>query len=319
MSGNLPTRVVRQAGFRREAEEFLALAGDQDGPIPYDELAASRAARPNPALAGSPEPVRVHADLLLPLPGRTLRVRLYRDATLAPRPLLLWLHGGGFVGGSLDDVDVACAGLARRTGLTVLSLDYRLAPEHPFPAALEDTSDTLAWLDEHGEALGGDGRLLAGGQSAGANLVAAACLVARDRGGPRVTRQVLCYPVLDLDRDTGSSRDAWYSQQYLADQAVTPYAAPLTARDLSGLPPALIFGAGLDPLRADASRYAERLDRSGVDATYLEYADTPHAFLNFPGVLSAAWQALQDIADHLAGPPHPLAGSPVGPVMEGPR
>jgi acetyl esterase len=300
MGGDGRTRVVRQAGFRQEAGRLGALLGDEDGPIPYDELVASRVARPDPALAGSPEPVRVRADVLLPLPGRSLRVRLYRAVTIAPRPLLLWLHGGGFVGGSLDDVDVACAGLARRTGLTVLSLDYRLAPEHPFPAALDDTTDALAWLDEHGEALGGDGRLLAGGQSAGANLVAAACLVARDRGGPQVTRQVLCYPVLDLDRDTGSSRDAWYHRQYLAGQAVTPYAAPLTARNLSGLPPALILGASLDPLRDDASRYAERLGRSGVDATYLEYADTPHAFLNFPGVLSAAWQALQDVADHLA-------------------
>src|SRR6266511_449211 len=258
-------RVISEPRFREETERFLERVGPQEGPIAYDELVESRASRPDPELAGSPEPVRVRSDLILPLPGRPVRVRLYRSVP-GPRPLLLWLHGGGFVGGSLDDVDVTCAGLARRTGLVVLSLDYRLAPEHPFPAALHDTSDTLAWLDEHGEALGGDGRLLAGGQSAGANLVAAACLVARDRGGPRVTRQVLCYPVLDLDRDTGSSRDAWYSQQYLADQAVTPYAAPLTARDLSGLPPALILGAGLDPLRADASRYAERLDRSGVDA-----------------------------------------------------
>jgi acetyl esterase len=300
MSGNLRRRVIRQTAFRREAERPLALAGDEEGPIPYAQLVESRASRPDPALAGSPEPVRVRADLLLPLPDRPVRVRLYRDAAPAPRPLLLWLHGGAFVGGSLDDVDVACAGLARRTGLTVLSLDYRLAPEHPYPSALHDTYDALAWLDEHGEAIGGDGRLLAGGQSSGGNLVAAACLLARDRGGPPVARQVLCYPWLGLDGDTGSSRDRWYRSQYLAGQAVTPYAAPLTAHDLSRLPAALILGAGLDPLRDDARRYAERLEGSGVDAVYLEYADTPHAFLNFPGVLSAAWQAMQDIADDLA-------------------
>jgi acetyl esterase len=296
-------RVISEPRFRREAERLLELLGPDAGPIPYEALVESRAAPPDPVLAGTPEPVRVRADLLLPLPGRAVRVRLYRDAPATPRPLLLWLHGGGFVGGSLDDIDVACAGLARRTGLTVLSLDYRLAPEHPFPAALHDTDDTLAWLHEHGEAFCGDGRVLAGGQSSGANLVAAACLLARDRGRPLVVRQVLCYPWLDLgDEPAGGvprSSDEWYRSQYLAGQAVTPLAAPLTAPDLSGLPPALILGAGLDPLVDDARRYARRLEDAGVAVSYREYADTPHAFLNFPGVLSAAWTAMQDIADDL--------------------
>jgi acetyl esterase len=219
------------------------------------------------------------------------------------------LHGGGFVGGSLDDVDVTCAGLARRTGMTVVSLDYRLAPEHPFPAALHDTYGAFGWLAEHGGAFGGDGRVVAGGQSSGANLVAAACLMARDRGGPRVTRQVLCYPWLDLGADSSShrgsdgdvgSRSQWYRSQYLAGQAVTAYAAPLTAADLTDLPPALILGAGLDPVRDDARRYARRLESSGVASSYLEYAGTPHAFLNFPGALSVAWRAMQDIADDLS-------------------
>jgi acetyl esterase len=293
-------RMIRQAEFQREARAFLELAGDQEGPLTHQELVESRASRPDPELAGSPEPVRVRADLLLPLPGRAVRVRLYRDRAAAPGPLLLWLHGGGFVGGSLDDVDVTCAGLARRTGLTVLSLEYRLAPEDPFPAALHDTYDALAWLDRHGEAFGGDGRLLAGGQSSGANLVAAACLLARDRDGPRVARQVLCYPWLDLDT-VEDDRDRWYRSLYLAGQAVTPYAAPLTAKDLSGHPPALILGAGLDPLKDDARRYASRLRDHGVAASYLEYDHTPHAFLNFPGALSAAWRAMRDIADDLAG------------------
>jgi acetyl esterase len=292
-------RVTGRPRFRREAERLLELVGSQDGPIPYDELVSSRTSPPDPALAGTPEPVRVRADLLLPLPGRAVRIRLYRDAPATPRPLLLWLHGGGFVGGSLDDVDVACAGLARRTGLTVLSLDYRLAPEHPFPAALHDTDDALAWLAEHGEAFGGDGRVVAGGQSSGANLVAAACLMARDRGRPLVARQVLCYPWLDLAADPVDGRDEWYRSQYLAGQAVTPLAAPLTAPDLSGLPPALVLGAGLDPLVDDARRYARRLEDAGVAVSYLEYGDTPHAFLNFPGVLSAAWTAMRDIADDL--------------------
>lgn len=301
-------RVISQDRFQPETERFLERVGLQDGP--------------DPELAGAPEPVRVRTDVLLPLPGRPIRVRLYRDATGGPRPLLLWLHGGGFVGGTLDDIDVTCAGLARRTGLTVLSLEYRLAPEHPFPAALHDTYDALTWLEEHGEAFGGDGRLLAGGQSSGANLVAAACLMARDRGRPHVTRQILCYPWLDFGTDSEShrrfdgvdgdlpSRDRWYQSQYLAGQAVTPYAAPLTARDLTGLPPALLLGAGLDPVRDDARRYAKRLQDSGVATAYLEYDSTPHAFLNFPGALSAAWRAMQDIADDLTGFLSPSAVHP---------
>jgi acetyl esterase len=297
-------RVISQPRFRREAERLLELLGADDGPVPHQELVASRAAPPDPALAGRPEPVGVRADVLLPLPGRAVRVRLYRHAQATPRPLLLWLHGGGFVGGSLDDVDVACAGLARRSGLTVLSLDYRLAPEHPFPAALHDTDDTLAWLERHGGAFGGDGRVLAGGQSSGANLVAAACLMARDRGHRLVARQVLCYPWLDLGAEPAGgvprTSDEWYRSLYLAGQAVTPLAAPLTAPDLSGLPPALVLGAGLDPLVDDARRYAWRLEDAGVAVSYLEYGDTPHAFLNFPGVLSAAWTAMRDIADDLS-------------------
>ncbi len=321
-------RVISEPRFREETERFLERVGPQEGPIAYDELVESRASRPDPELAGSPEPVRVRSDLILPLPGRPVRVRLYRSVP-GPRPLLLWLHGGGFVGGSLDDVDVTCAGLARRTGLVVLSLDYRLAPEHPFPAALHDTYDALVWLEENGEALAGDGRVVAGGQSSGGNLVAAACLLARDRGRPLVARQVLCYPVLDFGADSEShrrfdgadgvrrSRDEWYQAQYLAGQAVTPYAAPLTATDLSGVPPALVLGAGLDALRDDARRYARRLQDSGVDASYFEYDDTPHAFLNFPGALSAAWRAMQDVADDLTGflasrPPGP--GTPVSQV-----
>jgi acetyl esterase len=274
----------------------------------YTALLAARASRPDPAVTGVSEPVEVRVDVLLPLPGRDVRVRLYRAvAAGVPAPLLLWLHGGAFVGGTLDDIDVACAGLAVRTGATVVSLDYRLAPEHPFPAALDDTYDSLAWLAAHGavhgSVFGGDGRLLAGGQSAGANLVASACLLARDRGGPRVDHQILVYPWLDFGRDSESHRlfdatadDDWYVAQYTADQVPTPLMAPLLARDLSGLPPALVLGAGRDAVRDDARRYAARL---GDTASYVEYADAPHAFLNFPGAQPVAWRALDDIADYV--------------------
>jgi acetyl esterase len=260
----------------------------------------------------------VRADVVLPLPGRPIRVRLYREAPELPRPLFLWLHGGAFAGGTLDDIDVTCAGLARRTGYTVVSLDYRLAPENPFPAALHDTYDTMAWLSENGGIFGGDGRMAAGGQSSGGNLVAAACLMARDQDRSLVTNQVLCYPWLDLGFDSESHRlfdspagradDEWFTSQYLAGQPVTPYAAPLAAPDLSGMPPALVLGAGHDSLRDDARRYASRLSDDGVDASYLEYESSPHAFLNFPGALSVAWTAMDDIARYLTPTPVPDRG-----------
>jgi acetyl esterase len=128
--------VITRPQFKEETAAFLARIGTQEHPIDHDALIADRASAPDPHLAGVPEPVTVRTDVLLPLPGRPIRIRLYRGASELPRPLLLWLHGGAFAGGTLDDIDVTCAGLARRSGFTVVSLDYRLAPENPFPAAL---------------------------------------------------------------------------------------------------------------------------------------------------------------------------------------
>jgi acetyl esterase len=233
--------------------------------------------------------------------------------------VLLWLHGGGFIGGAAADIDYACSRLAHLAGLTVVSLDYRLAPEHPYPAALFDASDALRWLADHGGAIGGDGRVAAGGQSAGAALVAGACLLARDHHLFSVACQVLCYPVLDFGQDTESARlfngvfhsikPGWETGHYLAGQPVTPYAAPLRAVSLAGLPPALVIGAGRDPLRDDARAYAARLDADGVEVTHVEYDATMHAFLNFCGVLSAGDHAIEliaaKLADTFARPPGP--------------
>ncbi len=222
----------------------------------------------------------------------------------------MWLHGGGFVAGSVSDIDHVCSRLASLADLVVVSLDYRLAPEHPFPAALHDTFDVMSWLAAHGHLIGGDGRLAAGGQSAGAALVAGACLMARDEGGPALARQVLCYPVLDFGQDTESVRlydgvflsvkaGNWPETQYLAGQEATPYAAPLRAFTLAGLPPALLIGAGRDPLRDDARSYAARLAADGVPVQHVEYAQTMHGFLNFCGVLSAGDHAIELIAADL--------------------
>lgn len=301
--------VVSDPAFEPEARAFLDRVGTQDGPLTYQQLLAARALEPDPELAGKSEPIHVRADVLLPLRERSLRVRVYRPDLTEPRPILLWLHGGGFVAGTLDDVDVTCTRIASKAGVVLVSLDYRLAPEHPYPAALDDTVDALGWLAEHGALFGGDGRVAAGGQSAGANLVAAASLRTRDLGGPAPVRQLLCYPTLDFEVRSQSddsdgtllshSRMDWYHEMYLAGQPVMPYAAPLTSPDASGLPPALILSAGHDPLRHDARRYAERLRDSGVDVRHFEYDATPHAFLNFPGAFTAAARAVDDIAEDL--------------------
>jgi acetyl esterase len=309
------TDVVDDPRFAAETDALLARLGNQDGGIEYAELVASRVAPPDPEYAGTPDPRARRVDLYLPLRGGPRRVRLYRAGDADRQPLLLWLHGGGFVGGSIADLDTVCAGIAARADVTVVSLDYRLAPEHPYPAGLHDAYDALRWLLEHGPEIRGDGRVYAGGQSAGAALVAGACLLARDLGGPLPARQILCYPALDFDNDTESHRlfdgvfltssgSKWVREQYLAGHPVPPYAAPLRAETLTGLPSALVLGAGRDPLRDDARGYVRRLRESGVEATNVEYAGTMHAFLNFPGKLSAAHHAIDLIAADLTACGH---------------
>ncbi|MDG4821415.1 alpha/beta hydrolase [Asanoa sp. WMMD1127] len=283
-------RIVAEPGFAAEADGFTVVGAADD----LDDLATLLADRAEPVdlrLAGAPDPTVHVADLHLPLGGGPTLARVYQ-AEPGPRPLLLWLHGGGFVGGTVADLDHTCSGLARRSGRTVVSLEYRLAPEHPYPAALDDTYDAMCWLAAHGRVLGGDGRFAAGGQSAGGALVAGATLRARDQGGPRLDRQVLCYPVLDVP-----ALPSWADRQYLTGPPPV-YAAPLRAEWLAGLPPTLLVAAGRDPLREQALAYARCLD----DADYVEYADTPHAFLNFCGVLSAGDHAIGVIAEFLSSP-----------------
>ena len=272
---------------------------------PYQALLLDREDLPDPAIAGEPDPRVSTEDVDINLPGRTLQARIYRHST-RPRPVLLWLHGGGFVGGDLRDIEYATSGIAAAGNLNVVSLNYRLAPENPYPAALHDVRDTLEWLRDHARDLNGDSRIAVGGQSAGAALAAGACLLARDEGRPLPDRQILCYPALDLDQDTESYRlfdgtflsiapGRWSAAQYFPAGELPPTAVPLRAETLAGLPSALILAAGRDPLRDDARNYAARLEHCRL----VEYADTMHAFLNFPAVLSAARHAIELIAADL--------------------
>ena len=261
-------------------------------------------------------------DLTIEGPAGDLPVRLYdpRDGDRnRETPLLLFFHGGGFVVGSIDTHDGVCRKLAAETGYPILSVEYRLAPEHPFPAALRDCYGALEWVAGNAGELGADpDRLVVAGDSAGGNLAAATALLARDRDGPSIASQVLVYPVTGDPRGTDSySENAegyfltadqmeWYHDRYLADDidAGNVYARPRLCRDLSGLPPATVITAGFDPLRDDGAAYARALAEDGVDVAYHNFPGLIHGFFNMisdPVHLDRADEAYELIASDLEG------------------
>lgn len=271
---------------------------------PAEARAAIAALRHN---APPPEPVAAVADRTIPGPDGPIPVRVYTPAGEAPYPLLVYFHGGGWVIGDLDTVDATCRALANRSGCLVVSVDYRLAPEHKFPAAVRDAYAATAWVAAEGAALGGDPRRLAvGGDSAGGNLAAAVALMARDRGGPAIRFQLLVYPVTDFAFDTASYRQngadyflttdmmRWFWGHYLRSEAdaQSPYVCPLRVDNLSGLPPAQVITAEFDPLRDEGEAYAEKLRRYGVPVTVKRYAGMIHGFFTLTPFMRQAYDAL---------------------------
>jgi acetyl esterase/lipase len=250
-----------------------------------------------------PEPVANVEDRQIPGPGGQIPVRIYTPEGQAPFPLLVYFHGGGWVIGNLDTHDSACHALANGAGCVVVSVDYRLAPEHKAPAAAEDCYAATRWVAENAASIGGDGaRIAVGGDSAGGNLAAAVALMARDRGGPPLVHQLLVYPVTNYDLTTPSYLEAacnepgflctrdtmvYFWDQYLQDEAAgrNPYVSPLLAEDLSGLPPALVVTAQYDVLRDEGQAYAARLQEAGVPTTVSNYDGMLHAFFSMGNVL----------------------------------
>ncbi|MFC7793369.1 alpha/beta hydrolase [Streptomyces cinereoruber] len=234
-----------------------------------------------------------------------------------PRPTLVYLHGGGFVLGTLDGVDEVCRAIAARSGWAVFSLEYRLAPENPYPAALDDCFDAFAWLRRSAPGLGLDPDTIAvGGDSAGGGLAAALCLKLRDLGLARPVSQVLVYPAVDdtfarpswtefADAPLLTSKDArWCWEQYIGPDRtgeVDHHAAPMRAASLRDLPPALVLTAEVDPLRDDAEAYAEKLRRDGVEVTLTRYAGVFHGFFTEVGVFTKTDEAVAQVARHLRG------------------
>jgi len=233
-------------------------------------------------------------DFVIPGRAAPIGARVYRPQGASPLPVVVYLHGGGWVVGDLDTHDATTSALAARSGCVIVSVDYRLAPEFPFPAGLEDCYDALRFVAEHGEELGVDPRRVAvAGDSAGGNLAAALCLLARECGGPAIAFQLLVYPATDHFGDWPSYEELgdgrhglsiallhWFSAHYLADRADAAdwRASPVRAVDLAGLPPALVLTAGYDPLRDEGEAYAARLARAGVATTVHRYPTAVHGF-----------------------------------------
>ena len=256
-------------------------------------------------------------QLSVPTRAGAIRARLYRANSAAPdgdRPALVYLHGGGFVLGTLDGADELCRAIAAGSGWTVVSLDYRLAPENPYPAALEDCLDAYAWLARTAPELGIDpGRIAIGGDSAGGNLAASLCLHRRDERSSLPVTQVLAYPAVDgtfttpswsefADAPLLSTADArWCWDHYVGPghRADDHLAAPMRAESLRGLPPALILTAEVDPIRDDAEAYAARLRRDGVPVSLTRYAGVFHGFVTEIGVFTQAKQAIDEVCLHL--------------------
>ena len=295
--------------------ELEAAAEPSTAALPPAE--ARRVARDNALrYAAPPEPVADVREFAIDGPGGALPVRIYTPTGQGPFPVLVYFHGGGFLFGGPDEVDDTVRYLAAHTPCVAVSVDYRLAPEHPFPAAPEDAFAALSWVHRHGPEIDADPeRVAVAGDSAGGNLAAVVCLMARDRDLPLPCLQVLVYPVVDfahperypsIDENAegyGLSRQdiEIFRDLYLADaaHAADPYASPILAASLEGLPPAWVLIAGYDPLRDQGAAYAERLRQSGARVELRDYGDMVHAFFTMAGVFDRGREARAEAVQQL--------------------
>lgn len=274
---------------------------------PWHTMSVERARRLEDAVftADGPAVERVE-DTTVSSPAADVPIRVYRPAE-TPAPVLVFYHGGGWVLGTLDSVASICRRLTARIGCVVVSVDYRLAPEHPFPAAIEDGRHALEWVVDNAAAVGGDGRVAVGGSSAGGTLAAVASLHARE-SNIDLAQQLLLYPVTDhaadaspIDDETGLLTRAdmdWFWEQYLPDGVTRtrPEVSPLRATDHSNLPPTTVVTCGFDPLCVEGAAYADRLSAAGVAVEHAHYPRMAHGFLSMAGDIAAADRAMDDVA-----------------------
>ncbi|KYH25123.1 acetyl esterase [Halalkalicoccus paucihalophilus] len=270
--------------------------------------------------AGTPEPVERVDETEIEGPNGPIPIRLYDPHDTIdeePQPVLAFFHGGGWALGDLETHDLASRALANAAGRPVVSVDYRRAPEFPFPAPLEDCYAALDWLasdpDLNGDVRIDPGRIAVGGDSAGGTLVAGVSLLARDRGGPEIARQLLVYPATNHAFDTdsytenasgyfmtrGDMERFWTTYLETDLDGDHPYASPLRTPDLADLPPATVLTCGFDPLRDEGRAYADRLEDAGVPVNRLEYPDMIHGFLTM--LADPEWDRAREAIDALAG------------------
>jgi acetyl esterase len=283
--------------------------------LPVDVARAQYEARI--ALMASPAEIASIREQTIDGPGGPLRIRIYTPHGEGPFPLMVFFHGSGFVLCSLDTHDGMCRNLCAGAGCVVASVDYRLAPEHKFPAGIEDCLYATRWAAAHAAELGANPmRIAVAGDSAGANMAAVTALRVRDEDGLTLCCQLLLYPVTDYHtpgtpsyeenaEGYGLTRDTmqWFWAHYLSDDSEGrhPHASPLRAPDLSGLPPALVITAEYDPRRDEGEFYAERLRTAGVPTALTRYDGVNHGFMFWVGVVDKAGVAMNEAVDWLRG------------------
>jgi acetyl esterase len=279
--------------------------------LPAAELRRMAQQRPVPGMVT--EVARVE-NRRISGPAGEVPIRIYWPRASRSQGALVFFHGGGWVLCDLDSHDATCRALTEGAGCVTVSVDYRLAPEHRFPAAPDDCYAATRWTAENARALGADpARIAIGGDSAGGNLTAAVALMARERGGPNLVHQLMVYPVTDFAFQTASMKEnaqgymltydamVWFRDQYLADprDERNPLASPLLARDLSGLPPATVITAEFDPLRDEGEAYAQRLRQAGVPVDVRRYDGVIHGFVGMAELLPQARTALAQACQNL--------------------
>jgi acetyl esterase len=261
--------------------------------------------------AGDPMPISRVEDRTIPGPNGEIPIRIYTPDGTGPFGALVYFHGGGWVVGNIEMTDQPCRMITKAAGCVTVSVDYRLAPEHKFPAGPEDCYAATKWVADNATALGCDpSRIAVGGTSAGANLAAAVALMARDRSAPNVAYQLLVYPATRRELDTPSHKQfatdgyyilsradmEWFWGHYLAGEAdaANPYACPARAKSLAGLPPALVITAEFDPLRDEGESYAARLREEGVATVLKRYDGVTHGFFGMPSVVEKSRVAIAE-------------------------
>ena len=297
-----------------QCKTFLDGLAARGGPAMHELSPAALRANPMPADLGGPEqPVHRVENRRVPGDGGLIPLRVYYPKEAAQLPALMFFHGGGFVIGNLDSADRTCRALANGSGCVVISVDYRLAPEHPFPAAADDAFAATEFVAQHAADFGIDPSLLAvGGDSAGGNLATVVALRARDAGGPAIAFQLLVYPQVDFVDDSPSMREfgaghfltaelmASFANHYLPPpiDRRQPWVSPMHAK-LAGLPPAFVLTAECDPLRDQGEAYARRLQDAGVATSHKRYDGMFHPFFSLSGIIDGAREAVADASTAL--------------------